>query len=300
MDMLSFLRSRGITWYGTQDAHHDKHITTGWAQMKCPLCGGDKLWLGYHLQKGYFNCYNHGFASKWQLFRAWFPNENSGELLRCIDGCAAVFEEKEEKSGQYAPPLPQKSLLSCPFHVDYVRSRGLDPHWLQNRWGVRALDYAQEWQYRNRLFFPVCDQNGKSASWLTRTIVPQETYRYLTAPKDRELVPIKSLLYGEQFVSPFDTVIVCEGVFDALRIGRNAVATLGKKVTSAQFDKIARFQRRILCFDSEKETQEQAKALAVRLQAFPGLTDNVCLDAPDPADAPEREIEALLKFAEIL
>ena len=300
MDMLYFLQSRGIGAVVAGDGRRDKHVSVGWAQMRCPLCGGDKLWLGYHLRDDYFNCYNHGFASKWSLFRAWFPKENAEELLRLIDDAPLLPQKEAVKSGEYRPPMPQKPLGTLRFHRNYVRSRGLNPDELSEKWRVTALDWNAEWAYRNRLFFPVCDRAGKPVSWLTRTIAPDETYRYLTAPKDREAVPIKSLLYGEQFVSPFETVIVCEGVFDALRIGRNAVATLGKKITPAQFDKIARFQRRILCFDAENDTQEQAKALANRLQAFPGLTDNVCLDAPDPAEASQKEIETLLKFAELL
>lgn len=302
MDMVEFLRSRGISVYiGGEGGVRDKHISnTGeWAQMQCPLCGTDHLWLGYSLKSGYFNCFNHGHASKWQLFKTWFPTENIKELLDSIENDAVVWEEPEIL-GEYLPPSPLKPLLNERDYVRYVKSRGLDPVVLSKKWGVAVLDYADEWQYRHRLFFPVCNSSGKPVSWLTRTVLPDNNYRYLTAPKDREAMPIKSLLYGEQFVSFFDTVIVCEGVFDALRIGRNAVATLGKKITSVQFDKIGKFQRRIICFDSELDTQEQAKELAIRLQAFPGRTDNVCLDAPDPAEAPASEIAALLKFAELV
>lgn len=298
-NMEMFLRSRGISVYTSDDGKRDKHIRRGWLQMSCPLCGSDRLWLGYNLDHDYFYCYSHGYAPKWSLFRTWFPNERPEDLLKLINPTIPL-DEIPVPSGRYLPPVPTKPFAKCRFHTDYLRSRGLNPNELEQKWGVMALDYESEWRYRNRIFFPVTDERGRGVSWLTRTIDPDCTYRYLTAPKDRETVPIKSLLYGEQFLSHFEPVIVCEGVFDALRIGRNAVATLGKKITPSQFDRIAKYPRRIICFDSEPETQEQARALAVRLQAFPGLTDNVCLDAPDPAEASQKEIESLLKFAEII
>lgn len=293
------MRSRGISVYTSDDGKRDKHIRRGWLQMECPLCGSGRLWLGYNLGRDYFYCYSHGYASKWSLFRAWFPNERYAPLLKSIDQ-TIYLEESPVISGDYLPPTPTMPLEKCAYHSDYLRSRGLNPGELSKKWGVAALDYRAEWRYRNRIFFPVTNERGRGVSWLTRTIDPNCTCRYLTAPKDRESVQIKSLLYGEQFLNHFEPVIVCEGVFDALRIGRNAVATLGKKITPPQFDRIAKYQRRIICFDSEPETQEQARALAVRLQAFPGLTDNVCLDAPDPGSASQKEIESLLKFAEII
>ena len=296
--MEMFLRERGILVYTADEGKRDKHIRHGWLQMVCPLCGSDRLWLGYNQDKGYFYCYNHGYASKWQLFRAWFPQERPEALLEQIDA-PLDYEEKPPVSGRYLPPGPVKPLAKCPFHAGYLRGRGLNPEELAKKWGVGALDVDAPWFYRNRLFFPVYNERGRAVSWLTRTIVSDCACRYLTAPQDRESAPIKSLLYGEHFLSHFETVIVCEGVFDSLRIGRNAVATFGKSITDAQFDKITKYPRRIICFDGEPETQEQAKRLAIRLQAFPGLTDNVCLDAPDPGSAPPHEIEALLKFAEL-
>lgn len=270
--------------------------------MRCPVCGGDKLWLGYHMNKRYFHCYNHGSGKKWELFRAWFPSEDIRALLSQIDsGIVAPLPAETEKKGRYLPPRNPVSLDNAPkYYCDYIRSRGLDPQVLSDKWGVMAIDWEGEFRYRGRLLFPVRNADGVPASWLTRTICSDITPRYLTAPPEREAEPIKSLLYGEQFISPFETIIVCEGVFDALRIGRNAVATFGKSLTKAQMRRVAQYQRRIICFDSEPDTQCQAVALAKNLSVFPGLTDNVCLDAPDPATASQDEINALLRAAELL
>lgn len=78
------------------------------------------------------------------------------------------------------------------------------------------------------------------------------------------------------------------------------VATLGKKVTEKQVGLISRYQRRIICFDAEPDTQEQARELAENLDIYPGITQNVCLDAPDPGSASKKEIESLLRYAELI
>ena len=298
MDMLTFLKDRGIDIYEYGSAR-DKHITKGWAQMKCPVCGSERLWLGYNLDKHYFMCYNHGHANIYALFRAWFPDENIKQLLHSIDreDSASVSQPPADKpAGTFRPPQWILPLTASPEHCEYLQNRGLNPDVLSQVWKVSAILGCPERQYTNRVFVPVHDCTGKCVSWLARSIDPTNKYRYLSAPPSRELTPLKTLLYGEQFMTMYKPVIVTEGVFDALRIGRNAVATFGKKITREQFDRIRKYRRRIICFDNEPETQEQARELMRALSVYPGVTDNVCLDAPDPGSAPQEEIDKLLEY----
>lgn len=299
MDMLSLLRSCGIKFYRAEDGIQDKHIrkNSSWVQMVCPVCGTDHLWLGYDTEKDYFNCFNHGHATAYELFREWFPDRNPREFLDLLD--KAPHEEVEEliKTGSYKPPVPVCPLLDFKRHCAYVKGRGLDPEEMAHRWEWGAIPINGEQQYRDRLFFPVHNRDGVPVSWQTRTILQNQTIRYLTAPKDREAESIKSLLYGEHLVDPYKTVIICEGVFDAVSVGVNAVATFGKKLTQAQRLRIAWYPKRIICFDDEKDTKEQARELAALLEPMGGKTDCVFLDAHDPATAPRHEIDALLRHA---
>ena len=302
MDMITFLKSNGIPVYQSGEGKRDKHISSdrAWYQMVCPICGTDHLWLGYNAEKDFFNCFNHGHVTKYELFRTWFPHQNLRELFDQIDVVFDGVVEIQRPVGVYEPPKPVMNLLDFKRHCQYVRGRGLDPEEMSRVWGWGAIPINGEYFYRDRLFFPVFNRDGVAVSWQTRTILKNEPNRYLTAPKKREVVPIKTLLYGEHLVNPFKTVIVCEGVFDAVAIGPNAVATLGKSLTREQKMKIAKYPRRIICFDSEDDTQQQARDLAGWLSLYSGVTDTVCLDAPDPATAPRKEIDSLLRYAELV
>jgi hypothetical protein len=74
------------------------------------------------------------------------------------------------------------------------------------------------------------------------------------------------------------------------------VAVFGKAVTPAQKYQISKFVRRIICFDNEPDTQEQAKQLCRELSIFSGETINVCLDAADPGSASADEIKRLRRL----
>lgn len=302
MDMITLLRSHGIQVYRFGDGFRDKHISSdrSWYQMACPICGSNRLWLGYNIDKDFFNCYNHGHATKYELFRAWFPDRNPKDLLELLDVCIREDMPVVEHTGTYLPPVPSHNLLEFKRHLAYVQSRGFDPEELSKLWGVEAIPISGEFRYRDRLLFPVFNRSGIPVSWQTRTILQEEPLRYLAAPKDREAEPLKTLLYGEHLVNPYKTLIICEGVFDAIAVGPNAVAALGKKLTTEQRMRILRYPNRIFCFDSEPDTQLQVRELASSFQAFPGVTTNVCLDAPDPATASRGEITKLREYAELV
>jgi len=298
--MEHFLRSRGVPVKRKGDEGlRDKHITDNFLGFPCPFCGGDKNWLGWHIQKGFFTCWNCGWKSIPQVFRVLFPGENTGNLISQLELPSHYNVPVEKPTGTYSPPGGVRPLFDVGYLCQYIVERGLDPFTVRDKWGVMAIHTSPEWAYRRRLFFPVPDRNGVVVSWLTRTTADDVLPAYLAAPPSRELRPLKSLLYGAQYVSYYDTIIVCEGVFDAMRVEQNAVATFGKKITRGQFDEIAKFQRRIICFDGERGTQQQARELARALSPFPGRTDNVCLDASDPADATKEQIDELLYFAEL-
>ena len=305
MDMLSLLKSCGIKVYrsGETGGKRDKHISSdkSWVQMVCPLCGTDHLWLGYNVEKDYFNCFNHGHTNKYDLFRAWFPDRNPREFFDLLD---AKFDSDpvptKTHAGSYLPPQPICRLTEFKRHCAYIRGRGLDPDEMEKRWGWGALPADAEPRYRDRIFIPVHNRDGVPVSWQTRTILQNEPNRYLAAPKQREAETIKHLLYGEHLVNPFKAIIVCEGVFDAVAIGQNAVATFGKSLTPKQKMKVARYPRCIFVMDSEEDTQEQAQELAHYTALFGSIVESVRLDAPDPATAPKKEIDALLRYAELI
>jgi DNA primase len=105
----------------------------------------------------------------------------------------------------------------------------------------------------------------------------------------------KTLLFGAQYAK--DAVIIVEGPFDSMAIGKGAVATLGIAVTTAQVNRLADYYKRVIVFDNEPNAQRRARALADQLSIYPGETFIVNIDAKDPAEAKPSEIAALRKFA---
>jgi DNA primase len=291
MDFVDYLRTQGIPIVGREN----KHYRDGWANLlTCPFCGTDKGHLGYNIEKHYFNCFSCGHHSLWSVLRELFPNENIRDILSEFDlDTPLQSAQKAHKQGKLRFPSKVGELL--PSHRRYLERRGFDPDELVETWGIGAIGLDPLYpNFQWRIFIPVTDSQGVVVSWTTRAI--GKGIPYISASKEQESVPIKTLLYGEQYRTFYDTVIVTEGVFDVFNIGVGAVAVFGKSVTSAQVHRISQFTRRIICFDNERDTQEQAKKLCYELSLFPGETLNVCLDADDPGSASKKEIKRLRRL----
>jgi hypothetical protein len=60
-------------------------------------------------------------------------------------------------------------------------------------------------------------------------------------------------LFNIDKASSFDTVVICEGVFSALKTGEDAVATFGNKISQSQINLLKEYGVRevVLCFDPD-------------------------------------------------
>ncbi|MDR0611054.1 MAG: hypothetical protein LBG58_13160 [Planctomycetaceae bacterium] len=291
MNFVDYLQTCGIPIVGREN----KHYRDGWANLlNCPFCGTDKGHLGYNIEKHYFNCFSCGHHSLWSVLRELFPNENIRNILSEFELQTPVQSvRKSQKCGKLQFPAKVGALL--PAHRRYLEHRGFDSDELVETWGIGGIgmDPANP-KFQWRIFIPVTDSHGSVVSWTTRAIGKKTPY--ISASKEQESVPIKTLLYGEQYRTFYDTIIITEGCFDVFNIGVGAVAVFGKAVTSAQIYRISMFARRIVCFDNEADTQEQAKKLCYELSLFPGVTLNVCLDADDPGSAGKKEVKRLRRL----
>jgi DNA primase len=291
MNFVDYLRARGVEIVGREN----KHYREGWSNLLyCPICGTSKGHLGYNLEKHYFNCFSCGWHSLWEVLRELFPNENIRDILSEFELHSPLqLIQKTHEQNNLIIPMQVGELL--PVHRQYLESRGFDSDELVTKWGIGGIGIDPVHpQYQWRIFIPITDFKGNVVSWTTRAI--GHTTPYISASKSQEVQSIKTLLYGEQYRTFYDTIIVTEGVFDVFNIGVGAVAVFGKMVTSAQVYRISQFARRVICFDNEPDTQEQAKKLCRELSIFSGETLNVCLDAADPGSAGTEEIKRLRRL----
>ncbi len=271
--------------------HH--HRTDFGEQIDCPWCSPNSgKWRMGITKDGHFarcwSCggYNHSVVDT-LVEITHQPWEKIKDLLKQLSPLKELKPlHKGKIHGKLKIPEGVGPLL--PAHRNYLRQRGFDPEKIEKLWGLQGLGIAPRLGWR--ILIPVYFQ-GRMVSWTTRAITEDTERRYLNAEPSEEEISPKQILFGSDFVR--HAVVICEGAFDAMRIGPGAVATMGLAYSRSQLSQMANYPVRIVVFDNEPQAQDRAKELCKVLTPFPGTTSNVCLDAKDPGCADPTEIQEL-------
>jgi hypothetical protein len=277
----------------TAGAGH-KNVRSGWIGLPCPFCGsgGDKFHLGVHPETGAANCWKCGPKSLWQVVQAITGSKAEASALM-----AGVQFRRAPRDAPGKGPVRLPDGLSplAPVHLAYLENRGLDGQQAASTWHAQGIGLAGRLAWR--IWIPI-ELDGVVVSWTTRSVSPSNPRRYVSARPDEEAVPIKSLLYGEDYCR--NAVIVHEGPLDVWRTGPGSVALFGLSYTPEQVAKISRYPVRAICLDSSDDAQRVARRLARDLAPFPGETAVVRLESgEDPGSAsPEETAELRREFLE--
>lgn len=279
-----------------------KNVKKGWHNIRCPFCG-DKS--------------NHGGISPNGFYKCW--RCEGGTLLNALSLITKFpkFELlKILKKYNYSLPSveiskrAQHSLQSIPggklttMHLNYLLGRDFHPFALERKYGLKGTGMVGRWKDRDfsyRLIIPVKDMDGNLISFLGRDITGKQELRYKNCPAELSAKPVKETLYNIEAAKNFDTVVVCEGVFDLWRIDlTQSVATFGIELSQTQINLLSMFRKIIFAFDPEDKAQQNAKTYAQRLSG--GGSDVYTLDLrrvgagfeKDLADLNHAELQTVL------
>jgi len=225
----------------------------------CPCCGDTRfrLWINHR-----WNTTFQGRSLR-HLVRCY--NENCDEL----DDFQSTLDSLVHSSTLVSLlPAPDLSLTAGPKYettmpgdvigvdqlpkdhpvVKYLRDhRGFDVDTLGVQWGVKWITRpTHEYVFdTNRLLIPVygdLDGTLQMLAWQTRWFNPETNSDIppsKSTPKYITQGPKRALVYNLYRARASKLIVICEGVFDAIRVGpQHGVCTFGKTLSSKQADLI--------------------------------------------------------------
>lgn len=283
MNLREVLLELGIKFKEYPQHHHIS--SPDWYAVDCFQCSpnSDRYRLGLNNRFNYATCWICGPLNLYQVLVNLSGKEAGiGSLLK---GLTKERRVRVQHSGRLQIPAGVGPLGKA--HLAYLKRRRIDAEELVGQWGVQGIGIAPVLAWR--LFIPVFHQ-GQMVSWTTRAI-GDSVVRYKNAREDQESLPMKHTLLGLDKVA--HCIVLVEGFFDAVRIGKGAAATMGVIVTREQLGLIAKVPIRVIVFDSDDAGQKAAKRLCTDLEGLEGQTHRVELDAKDPSEASDREINSI-------
>ena len=236
-----------------------------WYNVCCPFCISD---TGYHLgisDNGIATCFKCGWHSMESTLHALLDcgYATAKRYTHTMYGNKPVVSESDDV--HFCIPSDGKLVDSMrAFNYMIERMHHLTGEQLKHLADVYDIRYTKyeyaDMMLAGRIVFPNI-YRGKAVSWQVRDYLGMHKCKYLTAPKDGELLFHKDFLWGIDNV-PYDKVVVCEGVMDALSIGEGAVHTHGVKFSHSQVCELMSFSDVYICYDSDEAGRDGARRLA--------------------------------------
>jgi hypothetical protein len=94
------------------------------------------------------------------------------------------------------------------------------------------IGYCKEGDYKNMIIMPTFDANGKLNYFTARSFEKNPYIKYKNPSASRDVIP------NEHLINWNIPIILCEGIFDAMAIKRNAIPLLGKNIQTNLMKKI--------------------------------------------------------------
>ena len=206
----------------------------------CPFCNHHKQKLQVNTETQKWHCWtcNSGGKKLTSLLKKLDVDRKTISIIREIYGDSNYNPQLEDADTKVYISLPKEfiSLNESPkgFNPEYKHAI----HYLSERGiGIKEIikyniGYCKEGLYSRRVIIPSYDINGQLNYFVSRSYYSEEKMKYKNPPISKNIICFDSQVNWNE------PIILCEGVFDAITIKRNAIPLLGKFPSKLLVEKI--------------------------------------------------------------
>ena len=194
-----------------------------------------KLQINTQTQKWHCWVSNQGGHKLYQLFKKLKASKEQFDELTDLVGGFQSLSSNREKVKENIVRLPKefKPLLSNGNSIIAKHSRVyLNNRNVSNGDILRyGIGYCEEGMYSNRVIVPSYNSDGELNYFVGRDIY-EGGFKYKNPPVSKDVIGF------DLFINWNEPIILCEGVFDAIAIKRNAIPLFGKTIPKSLKKKI--------------------------------------------------------------
>lgn len=152
------------------------------------------------------------------------------------------------------------------------------------------IGYCADGKYKDRIIVPSYDDTGKLNYFVARSFTG-DTFKYKNPPVSKNIVAFDFHINWNY------SITLCEGVYDAIAIKRNAIPLLGKTIPNKLAEKIQRHNVRDIYLVLDTDALHAAADIAAKLTQDGRTVRLVHLDGKDPSEIGFARVSELIKQA---
>ena len=254
-----------------------------------------KLQINVQTQKWHCWISNQGGHKLYQLFKKLKATKEQYDELRDIVGeskSLSSFKSKVKEKTLHLPkefhPLWNGGNNIIKRHaLSYIAKRGMGMADI-----IRYnIGYCSEGLYTNRIIVPSYDCEGNINYFVGRDIY-SGGMKYKNPPISKDVIGF------DLFINWDEPIVLCEGVFDAMAIKRNAIPLFGKTIPKKLMKKIYEKQVKTIYILLDSDAIKDAIKLTDKLMKNGINVYFVKLKDEDPSDMGFKKVINLIKKSE--
>lgn len=262
-----------------------------------PECDDDTGHLDINLKKGVYHCWKCGYSGKvlklLKDYLGWVPEF---EEYISVEELKNPLQEAEAKViPKMASEILPKEFNTFNGNLTFVGQKAYK--YILGRMTAEdvskySVGYCGLGKYKWRIIIPVTE-NGKVIYFVARTFMNEKPV-YKNPTKEEYGIGSEEIVFNIDGARKQGQAVVCEGVFDAIRVGGDGVALLGTNLSEIQEIKlINKISRIYIMLDAD--AKDKAVNISRKLLRYGKDVRLVIIPNGDPADWPK---DSLRKFIE--
>ena len=207
----------------------------------CPSCNHHKPKLEVNFTE------NKQGHNPWHCWVCGKKGKSISLLLRIAGASQDKINEAKSLSKNVDDNYVPKSVDTITLPDEYISLNDVDNSDIMGRHAIAYLKrrhvskhdilkynigFCKKGLYKNMIILPTYDADGKINYFTARSFEKEPYVKYRNPQVSRDIIP------NEHMVNWNVPIILCEGLFDALAIKRNAIPLLGKNIQNNLMKKI--------------------------------------------------------------
>lgn len=266
------------------------------ALFHCPFCHHRKKKLSVNLDSLKWKCWtcnSKGGHIIWLLKKLNLSKQQLNEFKEVLkDTDFKVYKSTTAESKLFLPqefkPLwkPEKS-YEYKHAITYLKNRGIRTEDV-----IRyRMGYCESGKYAGRIIIPSYDANNQLNYFIARAY-HDSTMRYKNPPVSKNVVAFENLISWDE------EIVLCEGMFDAIALRKNAIPLLGKTLPSNLEKRLLEHKVREVTIFLDVDAKDEAFRLEQRLKQYSINTKLVLTEQKDASDIGFTEAWKVINEAE--
>tara|TARA_X000001316_G_scaffold12114_1_gene5612 strand:+ start:13 stop:936 length:924 start_codon:yes stop_codon:yes gene_type:complete len=269
--------------------------------FNCPFCNHRKPKLEINMAtneegKNFWECWvcqTRGQSIRSLLRQLKTPREQAADILKYLPK-GSYIEYKQlsivELPKEYQPlySASQTSVIANKVRK-YLYERGLS----SNDFIKYGIGYTTSGDYGGRIIIPSYSQSGQLNFFIARTY-DGNYFKYKNPEASKDIIFFENLINWDQ------PIILCEGVFDAMAIRRNAIPILGKSISTSLYKKIITSKLQDIYVALDNDARDKAYEIAEKFLNQGKRVFLINLPDKDPSEMGFKAFTELIQTAEEL